>query len=277
MARRIPLGSVWVVLLRDLRAGGTIRRAMRGTLLNTATVAVGATIGVVVGRGIPASFQEVALAGLGLVTVGIGLKMFLQSKKPLIAAVAVAIGGVLGLALGIQSGIMGLAGWAQGELSMGELSMGGELGMGDQTRFVQGTLTSFVLFCIGPMTLLGCLQDALEKKIELLALKSTMDGIAAVFLAAASGAGVLLTALLLLIFQGGLTLLARPLRSFADDKEALAELTGTGGAILLATGIGLMGIKDLHPANYLPAIFLAPAISVLSRRFSRSKAVPSGG
>lgn len=245
---------------------------MRGTLLNTATVAVGGTVGVLVGRAIPTSFQEVALSGLGLVTMGIAIKMFLQSKNPLIAAVAVAIGGVLGLAVGIHDGIVGLADWAQGQFAQS-----GPDAATEKSRFVQGTLTSFVLFCIGPMTLLGCLQDALERKIELLALKSTMDGIAAVFLAAASGAGVLLTAVLLLIFQGALTLLARPLRPLAENKEALAELSGTGGAILLATGIGLMGIKDLHPANYLPAIFLAPCLAILGDRLRKVKAVPSEG
>lgn len=234
---------------------------MRGTLLNTATVAVGAGVGLVVGRTIPSAYQDVALNGLGLVTIGLAVRLVLKGRNPLVSAVAIALGGVLGLALGIHAGIESLAEWSR-------VQLGGDGG----GKFAQGMVTSFVLFCVGPMTLLGCLEDALEKKIDLLSVKSTMDGIAAVFLAAAMGAGVLLTAALLLVFQGALTLLARPLRPLAADTEALDETSGAGGAILLATGIGLVGLKDLHTANYLPAIFLAPAAVVLARKWPRRAA-----
>ncbi|HSI73361.1 MAG TPA: DUF554 domain-containing protein [Fimbriimonas sp.] len=233
---------------------------MRGTLLNTATVAVGATVGWLIGKEVPAAYKEVALHGLGLVTCGIGLKMFLQSRNPLIAAVAIAAGGVLGMALGLHAAIESLAEWAKHQL-----------GQGDSASFAEGVITSFVLFCVGPMTVLGCMQDALEKKQDILALKSTMDGIAAVFLTAAMGLGVLLTAALLLVFQGLLTLGARYLQPVADDAEALAELGATGGAILLGTGLGLLEIKDLHTANYLPSIFIAPAIVMIGRRLRATR------
>jgi uncharacterized protein len=231
---------------------------MRGTLLNTATVATGATIGWAVGKQIPGEFQTVALHGLGLVTCGLGIRMFLQSRNPLVAALAMALGGVIGLALGLHAGIGQLAEWCKVHL-----------GQTGSPHFVEGLVTSFVLFCIGPMTLLGCMQDALEKKIDLLSVKSTMDGVAAIFLAAASGAGVLVTAFLLLIYQGAVTLAARPLRPLADDEELLAETTATGGAILLATGLGLLEIKDLHTANYLPSVFLAPAVVMIGRKLSK--------
>jgi len=227
---------------------------MRGTLLNTATVAVGSTAGWAVGSHIPESYQTVALHGLGLVTCGIGIKMFLQGKNPLIAALAIAGGGVVGLALGLQHGIGEIAGWFKMHL-----------GQTNSPRFVEGLVTAFVLFCVGPMTLLGCLQDALENKIDLLSIKSTLDGIAAVFLAAASGAGVLAAAPLLLVYQGGITLLAKPLRPLAEDKDLLAETTATGGAIMFATGLGLLEIKDLQTANYLPAIFIAPFVVRVGR------------
>jgi uncharacterized protein len=233
---------------------------MRGTLLNTATVAGGAAVGLLVGRAIPDSYKEVALWGLGLVTVGIGIKMFLQARNPLIAALAVALGGVIGLGLGLHAGIEGLAEWSRTQL-----------GAGGGGTFAQGLIVSFVLFCIGPMTLLGCMQDALERKIELLSLKSTLDGIAAIFLAAAMGSGVLVTAGLLLIYQGALTLFARSLRWLSEDAEALAELSATGGAILIGTGLGLLEIKDLRTANYLPAIVLAPALVLLARRLPKAK------
>ena len=231
---------------------------MRGTLLNTATVAAGASLGLAVGQHIPNVYQTVALQGLGLVTCGIGFKMFLQGKNPLISALAIAGGGVLGLALGIQHGIEAVAEWSKVQA-----------GQTGSNHFVEGLVTAFVLFCVGPMTLLGCIQDALEKKIDLLSVKSTLDGIASFFLAALYGAGVLVVAPLLLIFQGLLTLLARPLQPIANNEQMLSETTAAGGAIMFATGLGLLNLANLHPADYLPAIVIAPAAVAVGLRFKK--------
>lgn len=234
---------------------------MKGTLLNTATVAVGASIGLLAGKLIPGDFKDVALQGIGLVTCGMGIKMFLKSQNALVPTIAVAIGGVLGLALGIHSGIENFSEWARQYL-------GGQAG-----SFNEGLITTFVLFCIGPLTLLGCIKDGLEGDIELLSLKATLDGIGAVFFAAAFGAGVLVTAALLLLFQGAITLMAKPLRPLVKDTVLIDELSAAGGAILLGIGIGLIGLKDLHTANYLPALILAPCVAWLFRRFERKTPV----
>lgn len=181
-------------------------------------------------------------------TCGIGVRMFLQGKNPLISAVAVAGGGIVGLGLGIDSGIEHIAEWSKAQFGSGEL------------RFVDGLVTSYVLFCVGPMTVLGCMEDALERKIELLSLKATLDGIASIFLAALYGAGVLAVAPLLLLTQGAITLLAKRLQPLVKEESMLGELTAAGGAIMLATGLGLLDLAKLKPANYLPAIFIAPII-----------------
>jgi uncharacterized membrane protein YqgA involved in biofilm formation len=197
---------------------------MKGTLLNTATVAVGSIIGLVIGKIIPASAQQIALSGLGLVTIGIGIKMFLGSKNILIVAGSIAIGGIIGLLLGIQVGLEHVADWVKHSIGGGG-------------TFSEGFVASCVLFCIGPMTILGCIQDGLEGKTELLALKSTMDGVAAIFLAASLGIGVLFSAVFVLIFQGALTLAARPLAGLKNDENLLAELGGTGGPIMMALAL----------------------------------------
>ena len=116
------------------------------------------------------------------------------------------------------------------------------------------------------MTILGCIQDGLEGKSELLHLKSTMDGVAAIFLTATLGVGVLFSAAFVLIFQGALTLAARPLASLKNDESLLAELGGAGGPIMMAIGLSLLQIKKLPTANYLPALVLAPTLMVLSRK-----------
>lgn len=228
---------------------------MRGTLLNTATVAGGAALGLVAGRYVSEEYRSVALSGLALVTFGVGVRMFLKTHNALVPAISVAIGGIVGLAIGIHSGIDAFATWARSHLP------------GDMSKFNEGLITSFVLFCVGPLTLLGCIEDGLEGKSELLALKSTMDGIAAFFLAASFGAGVLVTAGLLLLFQGALTLLAKKLSFLTREEVMLDELTAAGGPILMAIGVGVLGLKDLHTANYLPALFIAPFIAMAFTKF----------
>ncbi|HZH98193.1 MAG TPA: DUF554 family protein, partial [Fimbriimonadaceae bacterium] len=192
---------------------------------------------------------------------GLGIKMFLQSKNILIVAAAIALGGVLGLLLGIHEGLESFAEWAKG-------TFGGQ----NPGRFTEAVITTSILFCVGPMTLLGCMQDALEDKVELLAIKSTLDGFAAFFFGAALGPGVLVTAAVVLIFQSVLTFAARPLRGVAGDEALISEITAAGGVMLMGTGLGLLEIKtDLPVANYLPALVLAPALVGLSRIIGSGK------
>lgn len=233
---------------------------MKGTLLNTATVAVGATAGALLGDHIPVAYKTIVLSGLGLVTMGIGIKLFLQSKNIPVVAASIALGGIVGTLIGIQHGIESFGFWAREALGGGG-------------QFVDAVVTASVLFCVGPTTLLGCIQDGLEGKIELLALKSTMDMFAAMFLAATLGWGVLVSAAVVLVFQGLLTLLARPLRPLANDEALLAEVSGTGGAMMLAIGLSLLEIKKLPTADYLPAIFIAPALIVVGRIVTRKRSV----
>lgn len=227
---------------------------MRGTLLNTATVVGGSLIGLAAGRLIPEQYQQVGLSGLGLITAALGVRMFFKSQNPLVPAIAIVLGGVAGLALGIHQGIDGFATWARNLL-------GGELG-----RFNEALVTSFVLYCVGPMTLLGCLEDGLQGKTDLLKIKSTMDGFASIFLAAAFGVGVLVCALPLLLFQGALTLGAKRLAPLAQRPYLLDEVSATGGAILLGIGIGLLDLKNLQTANYLPALLFAIPLAALLRK-----------
>jgi uncharacterized membrane protein YqgA involved in biofilm formation len=226
---------------------------LRGTLLNTVTVAAGAALGLLAGAGLPQALLGTALAGLGLVTIGIGVKMFLDGRNALVVAAAMGIGGALGAALGISDGLDLAAEWARRTLGAGG-------------RFNEALITTSVLFCVGPMTLLGCLEDGLERKIDLLALKSTLDGIASFFFAATLGPGVLVTALVVLVFQGGLTLAAGSLRGLRDHPEALGDLTAAGGCLMIAIGLGLAEVKRLPTANFLPALLLAPLFTALARR-----------
>jgi hypothetical protein len=231
-----------------------------GTFLNTATVAVGGYAGYLVGEGIPIQYRDVAMGGLGLVVVGLGLKMFLGAKHILIIAGAIAFGGILGLLLGLQSGIDNFGVWAMHRFH-GEHS----------GHFVEAIVTTTLLFCVGPMTLIGCLREGLEGNIELLAIKSTLDGVSAFFFAAALGPGVLVTAGIVLVFQSAITLLAKPLQPFVKDEEVLSEITGVGGVMLIGIAFGILQIKNLSVISYTPALVLAPLAVYAMRLWPRKR------
>lgn len=229
----------------------------RGALLNTATVAVGALIGLAFGAAIPLAYKDTCVNALGIITVGIGMKMFFASKNIIIVAISIVLGGMLGLLLGLHNGVLAFADWAKTHFGGG----------GSGNSFQEVLILTSVLFCVGPMTILGCLQDGLENKIELLAIKSTMDGLVAIFFAAAKGSGVLVTAGVVLVVESALTFLAVPLRPLANDAEMLGELSATGGVMLMGIGLGLLQLKEIPVENYLPALVLAPLCVWIWRRF----------
>jgi hypothetical protein len=170
-----------------------------------------------------------------------------------------AVGGLVGTFLNINGGMESLQ------------SLAGTSAAGKNNN---GLLTAFVLFCVGPMTLLGCIQEGLEQKRDLLMIKSTLDGFAALFLASAYGISVLFSALPLLIVQGLITLAATPLGSIAKDKNALEQLNGVGGVILVGIGFKMLGIKGLEYlklADFIPALIIGPALGLASSKFANSK------
>lgn len=223
----------------------------RGTLLNTLTVVAGALVGLAIGGSISEDLKRVALTGIGLICLGLGAKLVMESKNLLITTVAVVGGGVLGALIGIDVGIDAFAESVRGWLGGGE-------------TFNEGLVSASVLFCVGPMTLLGCLKDGLERDIHLLAIKSVFDMVAAVFLAATLGVGVLIAAGVLFVVQGVLTALAKPLKPLAQNPQLVCEASAAGGAIMLAIGIKLLGLRDdLRAEVFLLSLFIAPLVARL--------------
>ncbi len=223
----------------------------RGTLLNTLTVLVGSLIGLWIGKLMPEDLKSVALSGIGLIVACMGVKMFLETKNVLIPTIAVVAGGLLGAWIGIDVGLANFAEWLRSSIGGGD-------------TFNEGLITASVIFCVGPLTLLGCVKDGLERNIDLLAFKSLLDGIGAVFFAAALGAGVLASAAVVLIVQGLITALARPLRPLAEKPQLAAEATAAGGAIMVAIAITLLGLRDdMRTEIYLPALAIAPLVAPL--------------
>jgi len=185
--------------------------------------------------------------------------MFMATKNPVVCVAAIALGGILGYALGVQAGLETFAAWA-------------ERTVGGQGRFAEAIVTTSILFCIGPMTLLGCLEDGLTGRSDLLMLKSAMDSVGAFFFAATLGPGVFVTCLVILVYQGALTLLAKRLAFLRDRPTMIAEITAVGGLIIVAVGLGLLSIRPMRVADYLPALVVAPLVLAVIERWEPSRA-----
>lgn len=230
-----------------------------GTLINVATVVVGGLLGTFLGNRLPEKMRLTVLHGLGLMTLTIGVSMAIGTRNILIPLFSVLIGGILGEALRIEDALERLGKWAEARL--------GRLFGGDRSTFAQGFITASLVFCVGPMTILGAIQDGLMGDYTLLAVKSLMDGFAAMALAASLGAGVMLSAATVLGYQGGISLAAAlfgaALGGVTRETPWVIEMTATGGVVILSIAFLLLDIKKIRAANLLPAVFIAPLIVLI--------------
>jgi len=227
---------------------------MTGTLINIIAVVLGGTLGLLLGARVQERLKATVVAGLGLFTAAIGIQMFLKTESPIIVLGALLLGALLGEWWRIEDGLQALGRTL--ERRFGERNNSGEAA----NRFVKGFLTSSLLFCVGPLTILGSIQDGLLGDYSLLAVKSVLDGFAALAFASTLGIGVLFSTLVILVYQGGITLLAAQLNAMVTTSM-MAEMTAVGGVILIGLSISsLLEIKKISTGNFLPALAVAPLL-----------------
>lgn len=230
-----------------------------GTLINVATVIVGSALGILVGNRLPEKMRQTVMNGLGLMTLVIGVSMAIGTRNVLIPLFSILIGGILGEALRIEDALDRLGKWS--ERMVGRLTRKGVTG---ETPLAEGFITASLIFCVGPMAILGAIQDGLMGDYNLLAVKSLLDGFAAMALAASLGAGVILSAGTVFGYQGVISLLAAlfgaALGAVTRETPWVIEMTATGGAVIVAISFILLDIKRIRVANLLPAVFIAPLI-----------------
>ncbi|MEK7441946.1 MAG: DUF554 domain-containing protein [Chloroflexota bacterium] len=224
-----------------------------GTLLNIITVLLGGIIGLLLGSRFPQKMRETVISALGLFSIAVGLQMTFASKNILIVLGAILIGGILGELVGIDEGLKKVGEWL-------EEKTGNKGTEGTQGNFVKGFVMASLLFCVGPMTILGSIQDGLSGDYKLLAIKSVMDGFGALAFTSTLGVGVMFSTLTIAIYQGGLTLLAGYAKAILTDAM-IAEMTATGGIMIMGIGVGsLLELKPIRVGNFLPALIIAPVI-----------------
>lgn len=225
---------------------------MIGTFLNIATVLIGGTLGLIFGARIPEQLKATVISGMGLFTMAMGLQMFLNTENPLVVLGSLLIGTLLGEWWKIEDGLQNFGKFLEQRFS--------REGDDDSNKFVRGFLTASLLFCVGPLTILGSIQDGLTGDYNLLAVKSVLDGFASLAFASTLGIGVMFSTIIILIYQGGISLLAAQLNSIVSPSM-MNELTATGGVILLGLAFSsLLEIKKIRVGNMLPGLAVAPCI-----------------
>ncbi|GAC1336899.1 MAG: DUF554 domain-containing protein [Candidatus Dormibacteria bacterium] len=237
-----------------------------GTVLNTATILAGGGLGIAAGDRIPERVRHTVVQALGLFTVALGVRTALlpavgHGPAPDLAIVLLSLllGGVIGSVLDIDGRLSRFGDAVQRRLTRGApTEAGGTLAV----AFV----TTSLLFCVGPLTILGSFDDGARGDLLLLGIKSTLDGFAALAFTVSLGRGVLLSAVTVVVVQGSLTALAFVTRG-ALDTYLVTQALGAGGVILLGIGVVLLELRRLRMPDLLPALAVAPLLAALVRRF----------
>jgi uncharacterized membrane protein YqgA involved in biofilm formation len=230
--------------------------------LNAVTVLVGSSLGLVIGNRLPKRVQESVVTGLGLVTLFVGFSNASETGNVILPLLSLVSGAILGEVLRIDARLESFAGWLQTRFDRG---MPADLALDAdherRARFIQGFVTASLVFCVGPLTVVGSIQDGmgLPAGFQQLAIKSTLDGFASMAFAASLGVGVLFSVITVLGVQGGLALIGSRAGQFMTDPM-INEMTAVGGLILIGLALVLLDLKKPRMANFLPALVIAPLL-----------------
>ncbi|MBA2442765.1 MAG: DUF554 domain-containing protein [Rubrobacter sp.] len=219
-----------------------------GTAINVVAVLVCGGVGTLVGGRLPAAFRRSALDAIGIVTLLVGVANFLEHQNPLVPLVSVVAGLAVGEALRIDAGLRAFGDYLEGRFSRGESPVS------------RAFVTTSLLFCVGPLTVLGSLEDGLTGDYSLLALKSALDGVASLTFASVLGWGVMLSAGTVLAVQGTITAAAGSVQGVVTEGM-ISAATATGGVLIFGLGLGLLELREVRVANMLPALLIAPALA----------------
>ncbi len=226
-----------------------------GTFLNLVTVLAGSLVGTFLGDRLPLRLRENVVAGVGLFVLAFGAKLAIDTANPLYLLGAITLGGVVGSIVGIERRLNALGDRLQRSFAGGR-----------ESTVAEAFVTSSIVFCVGPLTFLGAIRNGLSGDASLLAIKSVLDGIAAIAFAATLGWGVLLSLIVILVYQGGLAAGASLFSGLLSEAE-LREMSAVGGLLIIGVGLKLLRIRDVQVADYLPAIVAAPLLVAVAGPF----------
>jgi hypothetical protein len=228
-----------------------------GTLVNVAAVIAGCVAGLLAGARLPERIRATILNGVGLLVLGIGLQEFLGTRNAVFPLVSVVLGGVVGEALRIEDRLQGVGERIRRRVGGHRATTG---------TFAEAFSTASLTFCVGPLTILGSLQDGLGAGAQLLLVKAALDGLISIIYAATLGVGVMASALTVAVVQGALTGIGAFAGRDVLDARMVIELTATGGVMIAGLGLRLLHIKEIRVGSYLPGLVIAPiAVALFAR------------
>jgi uncharacterized protein len=234
-----------------------------GTAVNLVTVALGTAVGVLVGDRLSERARRTIMQGLGLVTLAVAVSGMEPLFDPddslrrfIILIVAMILGGVVGEALELERRLEGAGDKIRRRLTRRSKS---STGLEEKSKFIEGFVVASTVFCVGPLTIVGAIQDGLGDSIELLAIKSALDGFAAIGFASVYGWGVGASLIVLIVYQGGMTLAAALVEPLMTG-DVTAMLGAVGSLFVLGIGFRLLNVAQVHVVSLMPALFIGPVI-----------------
>jgi uncharacterized protein len=223
---------------------------MLGTLVNSAAIIVGALIGVYFNKSIPERIKNIAMIAIGLSVLLIGLQMSIKAQNMLIVIFSLVIGGITGEMIHLEKRLDDLGGWVKTKVKSKD------------GRFVEGFVTTSLIYCIGAMAIVGSIEDGINNNHSILFAKSVLDGVSAIPFASAMGIGVLFSFLPVLIYQGLITLLSTSAKTILS-QAIINEISATGGLLIIGIGLHLLGIKKIPLGNLLPSLLIALILGLI--------------
>ena len=220
-----------------------------GTIINTATVLAGGGLGLLIGNRIPDPIRVVIVQVIGLVTIAIGLRDVMNTHNMVFPLVGMVLGAIIGELLRIEDRLEDLGELLRRKFTKPE----------SESKFVTGFVTATLLFCVGPLTILGAIEDASGKTPQLYIIKGTLDGFMMIIFAALYGVGAIFSAASVFVIQGSLTLFGTSLDALLTDRMRL-ELFAAGGLAVLAIGLNLLEIKRIRLGSLLPGLAITPLL-----------------
>lgn len=218
-----------------------------GTLVNTATVILGSTIGLLLGNILPERLRDTVMKGLGLCTLFIGITGMLGGENTLITIISIAVGAVIGELCDLDDRLNRFAGRLEKKFQK----------PGSKTSLAEGFVTASLVFCVGAMTIVGSLNDGLTGDHTMLFTKATLDFVSSMIFASSLGVGVLMAAAAVFVIEGGIACLASLVAPVLQQNASIIpEMTVVGSVLIVGLGLNLTGVAKLKVMNYVPAIFL---------------------
>lgn len=240
---------------------------MWGTILNAITVLAGSAAGLLIGNRLSQRIQESVVTGLGLVTLFVGISNAGETQNVIVPLLSLVLGAITGELLRLDVQLDRFAGWLQSRISRraGPEPAAEETDQDSRQRFIEGFVTASLVFCVGPLTFVGSIQDGmgLASGFDQLAIKSVLDGFASMAFAASLGIGVMFSVITVLGVQGGLAILGALAGEFMTDPM-IDEMTAVGGLILIGLSLVLLDVKKPRVANFLPGLLFAPVLAPLA-------------